>query len=112
MASEDLEYEKSSRGPESFSSNETTDTSQHRISRKPVPGGEDRDSHENKPFLDVNISESPDLTLDPDATKEVPPSTEYFNSGKCGLACPLCQLAGVALPPRVLFITSLLSPIN
>src|SRR5271155_5690140 len=83
MASEDLEYEKSNRGPESFNSTETTDTSQHRISRKPVPGAEDRDSHESKPFLDVNISESPGVT------KEAHPSTEYFDPGKCGLVSPL-----------------------
>jgi hypothetical protein len=89
MASEDFGYEKSSRGPESFNSNETTDTSQHRISRKPVPGAEDRDGHESKPFLDINISESPDLTLDPGITKEVHSPTEYFNLGKCGLVCPL-----------------------
>ena len=88
MASEDFEYEKSNRGPESFNSNDTTDTSQHRISRKPVPGAEDRDSHESKPFLDVNISASPDLTLDPGVTKEAHSSVEYFNSGKCGLVCP------------------------
>ena len=95
MASEDLEYEKSNRGPGSFNSNDTTDTSQHRISRKPIPGAEDRDSHESKPFLDVNISESPNLTLDPGVTKEVHDSTEYSNPGKCGLAysLPLAFLA-------------------
>src|SRR4051794_40873474 len=89
MASEDAEYGRSYRGPESFNSNETTDALQHRISRKPVSGASDRDSHESKPFLDVNISESPDLTLGPGVTKEVHDSTEYSNPGKCGLACPL-----------------------
>jgi hypothetical protein len=89
MASEDPAYRKDNGRPESFISNETTDVSQRPILRKPIPGAEDRDSHENKPFIDVNISNSPDGTVDPDVTKEVHSSTEYSNSGKCGLACPL-----------------------
>jgi hypothetical protein len=110
MASEDLAY---GRGrPESFISNEPADEPQHPIPRKPLPGAEGRDSHESKPFIDVNISGSPDSTLDPGVTKEVPASTEYSNYGKCGLARPLYQLAGVALSPRVHFTTSLPGPIN
>jgi hypothetical protein len=89
MASEDLAYRKGNGRPESFISNETADASQRPILRKPIPGAEDRDSHESKPFIDVNISNSPEGTVDPDVTKEVPSSTEYSNSGKCGLACPL-----------------------
>jgi hypothetical protein len=89
MASEDLEYERGDRRPESFISNETTNISQRPISRKPIPGAEDRDSHESKPSADANISNLPDLTPDPGVTKVVHSSTEYSNSGKCGLACSL-----------------------
>ena len=87
MASEDLEYGEGNLRPEPFISNEIIDISQHSISRKPIPGAEDRDSHESTPLVDVNISKSPDLTLDPGVTKEAHSSTEYSNSGKCGLAC-------------------------
>ena len=89
MASGDLAYGKGNGRPESFISNETTDVSQRPISRKPIPGAEDRDSHESKPFIDVNISNLPDATVDPGVTKEVHSPTEYSNSGKCKLACPL-----------------------
>ena len=89
MASEDLAYGKGNGRPESFISNETNDVSQRPILRKPIPGAEDRDNHESKPFIDVNISDSPDLTEDPGVNKEAHSSTEYSNSGKCGLACPL-----------------------
>src|SRR5947209_4371204 len=89
MASEDLAYGKKNGRPESFISNETTDVSPRPISRKPIPGAEARDSHESKPFIDVNISNLPDVTVDPGVTKEVNSSTAYSNSGKCGLACLL-----------------------
>jgi hypothetical protein len=108
MASEDVADGKGNGRPESFISNETTNVSTRPISRKPIPGAEDRDSHESKPFIDVNIGNSPEGTVDPDVTKEVHSSTEYSNSSKCGLV----NLADVALPPRVLFITGLLGPID